>query len=91
LIASPRFFEKRIGYLILSVILDENDDLLTLVPNTLNNDLQHHNSLVNSLALTAIATIADADTIRQLLPSIQNCFKHEQQFIRKKVFFKKKI
>jgi vesicle coat complex subunit len=81
---SSRFFEKRMGYLILSVLLDAKDELLTLIPNSLNNDLASANSWIISIALSAASCVADADTFRQILPQIEALLSHEHTYIKKK-------
>lgn len=84
LIAHNSFFEKRIGYLVLSVLLDENDELLPLLPNSLHSDLLSNNNFVVSIALNAVSCIADSDIYRQLLPDIEKNLEHRHTFIRKK-------
>jgi AP-1 complex subunit gamma-1 len=58
LIASPNFPEKRIGYLALMLLLDERTEVLTLVTNSLKNDLQHESQYVVGLALTSVGNLA---------------------------------
>ena len=41
LIASTKFAEKRVGYLGLTQLLDENTEVLMLVTNSVKNDLNH--------------------------------------------------
>ena len=51
LIASPKFPEKRIGYLGLCLLVDETAEVLTLVTNSLSSDLNHQSQYVVGLAL----------------------------------------
>jgi len=65
LIASPRFPEKRIGYLGLMVLLDEKQKVLMLVTNSLKNDFDNPNPYIAGLALCAFGNICTADMARE--------------------------
>lgn len=54
LLASPRFADKRLGYLATMLFLDENQEVLTLLTNSLDNDLQHSNFFIVGLALCCL-------------------------------------
>ena len=41
LLASPRFADKRLGYLGTMLLLDENQEVLTLVTNSLSKSVVH--------------------------------------------------
>ena len=51
LIASEDFRDKRLGYLAAMILLDEGQEILTLLTNMLNNDLNHPNRYVVSCLL----------------------------------------
>jgi AP-1 complex subunit gamma-1 len=71
LIASPKFPEKRVGYLGLTQLLDENTEVLMLVTNSIKNDLGHENQYVNGLALCALGNIASPEMCRALAREVE--------------------
>ncbi|PYH97454.1 Adaptor protein complex AP-2 alpha subunit [Aspergillus ellipticus CBS 707.79] len=57
LISSPKYSEKQIGYLAVTLFLHEQHELLHLVVNSIRKDLLDHNELNNCLALHAVANV----------------------------------
>ena len=57
LISANKFSEKQIGYLAVTLFLNEQHELLHLVVNSIRKDLLDHNELYNCLALHAIANV----------------------------------
>lgn len=58
LLTSSRFSEKQIGYLAVTLLLNERNDLINLVVNSIRRDLVDvNNELWNCLALHAIANV----------------------------------
>lgn len=58
LLTSPRYSEKQIGYLAVTLLLNERNDLINLVVNSIRRDLvEVHNELWNCMALHAIANV----------------------------------
>lgn len=84
LLASPRFADKRLGYLGTMLLLDENQEVLTLVTNSLKNDLNHSNQYVVGLALCTLGNIASVEMSRDLFPEIENLIQTSNPYIRKK-------
>lgn len=64
LLSSNKYSEKQIGYLFISVLLDENNDLMRLIVQSVKNDLCARNPIHVNLALqvTSPATLTTATT-----------------------------
>ena len=74
LVASNSFADKRIGYLGLMLLLDERQEVLMLVTNSLKNDLNSTDQYVNGLALTALGNILlGGDGQRSFPPRSTGC------------------
>lgn len=84
LLASPRFADKRLGYLGTMLLLDENQEVLTLVTNSLSNDLKHPNQYVVGLALCTLGNIASVEMARDLFPEIENLVSTSNPYVRRK-------
>jgi AP-1 complex subunit gamma-1 len=57
LAAATSLAPQRIGYLGLMILLDERQEVLMLVTNSLKMDLNHKNSYIVGLALAALGNI----------------------------------
>ncbi|TFK40011.1 adaptin N terminal region-domain-containing protein [Crucibulum laeve] len=86
LVASPRFSDKRLGYLGIMLLLDENQEVLTLVTNSLknNSDMNHSNMYAVGLALCTFANIASEEMSRDLANEIEKLLGSSNTYIRKK-------
>lgn len=87
LLASPRFADKRLGYLACMLILDENQEVLTLLTNSLDNDMQHHNAYIVGLALCCLGNIASPELARDLYTNVETIIDSKNNFLRKKACF----
>ena len=84
LIASGNYPDKRIGYLALMVLLDERQEVLMLVTNSMKNDLLSSNQFIVGLSLTALGNISSAEMARDLAPEVEKLLGSKNSFIRKK-------
>ncbi|TMW63599.1 hypothetical protein Poli38472_002540 [Pythium oligandrum] len=84
LLASPHFAEKRMGYLGMILLLTDQEDVLTLVTNSMKNDLNNPNHFIAGLALTAVGNVANADMARDLVMDIDKHLRGDNDNLRKK-------
>lgn len=84
LLASPRFADKRLGYLACMLILDENQEVLTLLTNSLDNDMQHPNSFIVGLALCCLGNIASPELARDLYTNVETIIDSKNVYLKKK-------
>ena len=84
LAASPRFIDKRLAYLGTMLLLDENQETLTLLTNCLKNDLENANVYIAGLALCVLGNIASPAMARDLALEVEKLLKSSNSFVRKK-------
>ncbi|KAH8927377.1 Adaptor protein complex AP-2 alpha subunit [Atractiella rhizophila] len=86
LISSPKYSEKQIGYLALTLLLHENSPLLNLIVNSIRKDLLDHSVPSNCLALHAIANIGGKEIAESLTPDVYSLLisPTSEDFVKKK-------
>eukprot|EP01091_Cochliopodium_minus_P019800 TRINITY_DN8439_c0_g1_i1.p1 TRINITY_DN8439_c0_g1~~TRINITY_DN8439_c0_g1_i1.p1 ORF type:complete len:831 (-),score=268.79 TRINITY_DN8439_c0_g1_i1:48-2540(-) len=84
LIVSENYSDKRVGYLGLMLLLDENQEVLMLVTNSLRKDLNHTNQYIVGIALCSLANICSESMARDVAPDIEKLLGSSNAYIRKK-------
>lgn len=84
LISAQSFNDKRIGYLALTLLLNEQAEVLTLVTNSLKIDLNSPNQFIQALSLIAIGNLATQDMARDLISDVEKLLTTNNSYIRKK-------
>ena len=75
---------QRVGYLGLMILLDERQEVLMLVTNSLKNDLNSRNQYTVGLALCALGNICSAEMARDLGPEVERLLLSNNPYLRKK-------
>ena len=76
LLGSTKYQEKSVGYMALSLLLKPGDQLMSLVINSMRNDLICHLSWAQALALAAISNIGGAEFSETLTPDVQRLLEN---------------
>uniref|UniRef100_A0A3B5MSB8 Adaptor related protein complex 4 subunit epsilon 1 n=1 Tax=Xiphophorus couchianus TaxID=32473 RepID=A0A3B5MSB8_9TELE len=76
--------EKRVGYLAVSLFLNESHELLLLLVNTVLKDLQSTNLIEVCMALTVVGQMFPKDMIPAILPLVEEKLNHPKEIIRRK-------
>uniref|UniRef100_A0AAY4ELC9 AP-4 complex subunit epsilon n=1 Tax=Denticeps clupeoides TaxID=299321 RepID=A0AAY4ELC9_9TELE len=76
--------EKRVGYLAVSLFLNESHDLLLLLVNTVLKDLQSTNLIEVCMALTVVSQLFPKDMIPAILPLVEEKLTNPKEIIRRK-------
>uniref|UniRef100_A0A7S3UCP7 Clathrin/coatomer adaptor adaptin-like N-terminal domain-containing protein n=1 Tax=Picocystis salinarum TaxID=88271 RepID=A0A7S3UCP7_9CHLO len=75
---------KKVGYLASAIFLNDDDELIFLMINTIQNDLRSDNLLVVCAALDTICNLCSEDAVPAILPLVLDLLKHPKEIVRKK-------
>jgi AP-3 complex subunit delta-1 len=87
--SSPRFAQKRIGYLAASQGFTQDTDVILLTTNLLKKELRGANGGATGvyeagLAINCVSNIITEELAQDLLPELTNLTTHSQPYVRKK-------
>lgn len=71
LLSSTKFSEKAVGYMAVSLFMRPGDQLLTLVVNSIRNDLKSYSNYNQTVALAAVSNINGAELTEALAGEIE--------------------
>lgn len=84
LCASKEFSDKRVAYLGMMILVDETEQVLMLMTNSLKQDLNSPDVAIIALALNVLGDIGSAEMMRELIPDIETHMQSPNPHIRKK-------
>jgi len=86
--SSPRFAQKRIGYLAASQGFTQDTDVILLTTNLLKKELRGANGGTGvyeaGVAINCVSNIVTEELAQDLLPELTNLTSHSQPYVRKK-------
>ncbi|KAL0221871.1 hypothetical protein RCL1_001725 [Eukaryota sp. TZLM3-RCL] len=81
---SESVLHKRLGYLVCSLCLHPDHDLLVLLVNSIQRDLRSRDHIVVSIALGAASRLLNAEMIPAVLDQVVSLAEHHVPLVRKK-------
>lgn len=84
LLSSTSFVDKRLGYLAAMLILDENQEILTLLTNSLDIDIKSGNQYIAGLALCTLGNIASPELAKDLYADVDSALTTGSSYVQKK-------
>ncbi|KAJ2088749.1 clathrin associated protein complex large subunit [Coemansia sp. S142-1] len=84
LVASPKFADKRVGYLGVTLLLDEKQDILTLLTNSLKTDMHSTDDYIVGLALGTLSNVASSEVANDLVDEVERLLDSPRSYLRKK-------
>ncbi|KAJ1725342.1 clathrin associated protein complex large subunit [Coemansia erecta] len=84
LAASARFSDKRVGYLGVTLLLDEQQEILTLLTNSLKTDMHSADDYIVGLALCTLANVGSAAVANDLVDEVERLLGSARSYVRKK-------
>ncbi|KAJ1929696.1 clathrin associated protein complex large subunit, partial [Linderina macrospora] len=84
LAASAKFADKRVGYLGVSLLLDEKQEILTLLTNCLKSDMNSPDDYLVGLALCTLSNVASSEVANDLVDEVERLIDSSRSYLRKK-------